>query len=62
MMKHIQRLNAVLADLKRAGVTISGEKSKFCVNGMKVVRYVCNSDGRHPQAIKVIKILNWPKL
>jgi hypothetical protein len=58
MMEYIQRLNAVLADLKRAGVIISGEKSKFCVSDMKIVEYVCNLDGRHPQTIKVIKILN----
>jgi hypothetical protein len=57
-MKYIQRLNAVLADLKRAGVIISGEKSKFCVSGIKVVGYVYNSDGKHPQTIKIIKILD----
>jgi hypothetical protein len=59
MMQHIQWLDAVLADLERAGVTISGEKSRFCVRGMKVVGYVCDSDRRYPQASKVTKILEW---
>jgi hypothetical protein len=62
MMKYIQRLNAVLADLERAGVIISDEKFKFCVSGMKVIEYVYNLNGRHPQTIKIIKILNWLKL
>lgn len=59
MMEHIQRLDAVLANLERAGVTISGEKSRFCVRGMKVVGYVCDADGRHPESAKVAKILEW---
>jgi hypothetical protein len=59
VMEHLRNLDAVLADLERAGVTISAEKSKFCMKGMKVVGYVCDADGRHPDASKVIKILEW---
>jgi hypothetical protein len=29
---------------------------------MKIIEYVCNLDEKHPQAIKIIKILNWPEL
>jgi hypothetical protein len=57
--EHIRNLDMVLADIERAGATISGEKSKFCVNGMKIVGYMCDSDGRHPQMKKVAKILLW---
>jgi hypothetical protein len=61
MLEHIQNLDKVLADLERAGATISEEKSRFCVSGMKVVGYVCDSNERHPQATKVAKILQWKK-
>lgn len=27
---------------------------------MKVVGYVCDKDGRHPEAAKVIKVVKWP--
>ena len=59
VMEHLQNLDQVLADLERAGATISAIKSKFGVSGMKVVGYVCDSDGRHPEAMKVAKIIEW---
>ena len=60
ILKHIQWLDAVLVDLEKAGCTISGEKSQFCVAGLKIVGFVCDSDGRSPETAKVIKILEWP--
>ena len=29
---------------------------------IKVVGYVCDSEGRHPDVSKMIKILEWPSL
>jgi len=59
VLEHIQNLDAVLADLERAGATISAEKSMFCMAGLKIVGYVCDADGRHPDSAKVLKILEW---
>ena len=53
-----RNLDAVLANLERASVIISAEKPRFCVKGMKV-DYMCDADGRHSEASKVIKILEW---
>lgn len=57
---HIQWLDAVLATLERAGCTLSGAKSQWCMNGIKVVGYICGADGRRPESSKVIKIVEWP--
>jgi hypothetical protein len=57
--EHIRNLDIILADIERAEATISGEKSKFCVNGMKIVDYICDSDKKYPQMKKVAKILLW---
>ena len=59
MLEHLQNLDKVLADIERAGATISGEKSKFCVKGMKVIGYVCDTDGRHPEVAKIATIVEW---
>lgn len=61
VMEHIQNLDLVLADLERAGATVSAEKSMFCMSGLKIVGYVCDADGRHPDYSKILKILNWKK-
>ena len=60
VLEHIQSLDRVLADIERAGATISGLKSQFCMAGLKVVGFVCDIKRRHPDAAKVIKILDWP--
>jgi hypothetical protein len=59
VLEHIQNLDKVLADLERAGATMSAEKSMFCMAGLKIVGYVCDAKGRHPDAIKVLKMLEW---
>ncbi len=61
ILEHIQNLNKVLADLERADVTIAGAKSQFCRVGLKIMGYICDADGRHPDTSKVLKILDWPK-
>ena len=59
ILEHIQGLDKVLADLERAGCTVSGPKSHWCVSGLKIVGYICDIEGRHPDTAKVIKILEW---
>ena len=61
VLEHIMWLDAVLADIERAGCSISGIKSQFCMPGLKIVGYVTDSEGRHPDVAKVIKIIDWPE-
>ena len=61
VVEHIQNLDTVLADLERARVTIAGAKSQFCRAGTKIVGYICDANGRHPDTSKVLKILDWPE-
>lgn len=59
MLKYIQSLNKILADIKQAIVTIAGTKFQFCISGLKVVGYVYHANGKHPNIAKVIEILDW---
>ena len=59
LLEAIQSLDEVLADIERAGGTISGFKSAFGCEGLKIVAFVCDSEGRHPVAEKVRKIVEW---
>ncbi len=61
MVEHIQNQDKVLADLERVGVTIAGAKSQFCRAGIKIVRYICDANGRHRDTSNVLKILDWPE-
>jgi hypothetical protein len=60
VMKHLQNLDNVLADVERAGGTISGEKSNWCRNSVKIVGFVCGDAGRWAQASNVDMVWNWP--
>ena len=46
-------MDRVLADIERAGETISGAKSEFLMEKLKVVAYLCGSNGRTPEDTKV---------
>lgn len=60
VFEHLQKLDRTLFNLETAGLTISPLKSQFCVPAIKVVGYVCDIEGRHPETAKVIKILDGP--
>jgi RNase H-like domain found in reverse transcriptase/Integrase zinc binding domain/Reverse transcriptase (RNA-dependent DNA polymerase) len=60
-LEHIQNLDIVLSDLERAGCTISGEKSQFCMSGIKIVGFICDCEGRHPESAKIEKVVDWPR-
>jgi hypothetical protein len=47
MIKYLRRLDIVLADFERIKVTIAGQKSKFCIAGLKIVGYVYDVDSRY---------------
>jgi Reverse transcriptase (RNA-dependent DNA polymerase) len=58
--EHIINCDKVLLEIERAGATVGAEKTQWCMPGVKIVGYVCDSEGRHPDSAKVIKILDWP--
>jgi hypothetical protein len=61
VLEHIQNLDRTLADLERAGATLSAVKSMFCMAGLRIVGYVCDAEGRHPDSAKILKILEWTR-
>ena len=61
VFEYIQNLDKVFLDLERARVIIAGAKSQFCRGGIKIVGYICDTDDRHPDTSKVLKILDWPE-
>jgi len=56
--EHLSNIDKVLADIERAGATISGHKSDFCYPSMVVVGYRIDEHGRHPDKKKIDKIIN----
>lgn len=58
VVEHIQNLDAVLADLKKAGIIIAGAKSQFCYSGIKIVGFICDSEGRYLDTSKILKIFD----
>jgi len=53
-------LDKILADIEHAGGTISGKKSQFLKEQIKIVAYVCGIDVRRPEEAKIRKITKWP--
>jgi hypothetical protein len=60
ILEAIQDLDEVLADIERAGGTISDYKSAFICNGLGIVVFVCDCKGCHLETEKVQKIIKWP--
>ena len=59
VMEAIVSLDETLADIERSGGTISGEKSEFLKDGIKMVAFMCGSKGRTPEEAKIRKVVNW---
>jgi hypothetical protein len=53
-------MDRVLANLERAGCTISGAKLQFYMPKLRIVGFICDALGRHSNTFKVIKIMKWP--
>jgi hypothetical protein len=56
IMKHLQNLDAVLAEVKLAGGTVSGTMRQLVKEGVELVGHCCTGEGRYP--IKE-KIMGW---
>ena len=59
VMEAIVSLDETLADIERSGGTISGEKSEFLKDEIKMVAFMCGSKGRTPEEAKIRKVVNW---
>ena len=55
ILKAIVSIDKVMADIERAGGTISGAKSEFLIEQGKIVVYVCGMDRRSPEETKTRK-------
>jgi len=60
VIEHHQNLHNMFADVERAGATMSGGKSDWCWNRVKIVGCVCGEPGRWPQASEVDRVWDWP--
>jgi hypothetical protein len=61
VLEHIQQLDRVLADIERAGATVSGKKCFWGMDRLGVVGYEVAAEGRYPDQAKVEKITKWPE-
>jgi hypothetical protein len=61
VMEYLPTHDNVLANVERAVETISGEKSDWSWNGVKIVEFVRGEAGRWPQASRVNKVWNRPR-
>jgi len=61
VLEAIISLDKILADIEHAGGRISGKKSEFLKEQIKIVAYVCGIDGRTSEEIKIRKIISWPE-
>ena len=58
ILEHIQNIDKTLCEIKRAGITVLGAKTQWCKPGVKIIGFVCDLEGQHPESSKVIKILD----
>lgn len=55
MLKYIKNLDIILADIKKANITIARIKSQFCYFDIKILSYICDFERQHPNILKVLK-------
>jgi hypothetical protein len=60
VLEHIRQLDRVLADVERAGATVSGKKCYWGMDRLGIVGYEVAAEGRYPDQSKVLKIAQWP--
>lgn len=58
--QHFIILREIAIRLKAAGLTISSEKSRFCMKSLKYLGYIIGEDGIHPDPEKTESIHNYP--
>lgn len=58
--RHVEILREIAKRLKDAGLTISPEKSRFCMSELKYLGFVVSNNGISPDPDKVEAIVNYP--
>lgn len=58
VFEYIQNLDKIPSNLEQAGIIIFRAKSQFYLVGLKIVGYICNANGPHPDTLKVLKIFD----
>ena len=58
VLKHLQYLNQVLVSIELSDTKLNEKKFQFCQSEIIIVRYACDYDERHSEAVKVAKIVN----
>jgi hypothetical protein len=61
VLEHVQQMDRVLADVERAGATVSGKKCYWGMDRLTIVGYEVTAEGRYPDHQKVEKIAKWPE-
>jgi hypothetical protein len=56
VIEHLQIVDRTLADLERLGCIVLGTKLELCQDGVIIVGYYIDLDGRHPDVSKVAVI------
>jgi len=62
VLDHLMEVDEMLADLERAGATVSRSKLELAKNGVTIVGYYVDGEGRHPDVKKIAKIVEWAEL
>lgn len=61
MLKHIQNLDAVLTDLKKADIIIAKAKSQFCCFSIKIMGHIYDFERCLLNILKVLKNFDRPE-
>ena len=57
ILKHIQNLDKVFCDLKKAKFTVAEAKSQWCISGIGIISFICDSEKHHSDNAKILKIV-----
>jgi hypothetical protein len=60
VLEYMEILEGIIRDIWHSGLTISGTKTRLTMPGITIVGMIYDFNGRHPDARKVQKILDWP--
>lgn len=58
MLKIIKNLDIILADIKKANITIARIKSQFCYFDIKILNYIYDFERQHPNILKILEIFD----
>ena len=58
-MEALLSLNIMLVYYELVGAIMFRVKSEFFITELKMVTFMCRIEGRHPDAVKVDKVVKW---